>query len=167
MNITSTGHTSVMFWNWNVSNSMYIWNHVQRDQDCLRQSYHFILDKQNFHLWQNWGHFFSGGLWDNGAQCLWLGQKGVIHNILNYDLVNTMGPRQNGRHFTDNIFKCIFLNENVWIFINISLKFVPLCQIHNIPALVQIMAWRQPGNKQLSEPMMVWFAEAYMHHWAS
>ena len=32
---------------------------------------------------------------------------------------------QIGRHFADDIFKCIFLNENVWISINISLKFVP------------------------------------------
>ena len=38
--------------------------------------------------------------------------------------LNTLGPRQNGRHFPDNIFKCIFLNENVWILIKISLKFV-------------------------------------------
>ena len=29
--------------------------------------------------------------------------------------VNTLRPRQNGRHFADDIFKCIFLNENVWI----------------------------------------------------
>ena len=28
--------------------------------------------------------------------------------------VNTLKPRQNGRHFPDVIFKCIFLNENVW-----------------------------------------------------
>ena len=62
---------------------------------------------------------------------------------------------QNGRHFPDNIFKCIFLNENIWIPINISLKFVPKGLIKNIPALVQIMAWRRPGNKPLSEPMMV------------
>ena len=27
--------------------------------------------------------------------------------------------------------------------------------INNIPALVQIMAWRRPGDKPLSEPMMV------------
>ena len=27
--------------------------------------------------------------------------------------VNTLRPRQDGRHFPDNIFKCIFLNENV------------------------------------------------------
>ena len=33
-------------------------------------------------------------------------------------------------------FKCIFLNENVWIPIEISLKFVPKGPIDNIPALV-------------------------------
>ena len=39
--------------------------------------------------------------------------------------VNTLRPRQNGRHFADVIFKCIFLNENLLISIKISLKFVP------------------------------------------
>ena len=39
--------------------------------------------------------------------------------------------------------------------IEISLKFVPKGPINNIPALVQIMAWHQPGDKPLSEPMMV------------
>ena len=29
------------------------------------------------------------------------------------DCLNTFGPRQNGRHFADDIFKCIFLDENV------------------------------------------------------
>ena len=37
----------------------------------------------------------------------------------------------------DDIFKCIFLNENVWIPIKISLKFVPKGPISNIPAMVQ------------------------------
>ena len=69
--------------------------------------------------------------------------------------VNTLKPRQNGRHFADDIFKCISLNENIWISIKISLKFVPKGPINNIPALVQIMAWRRPGDKPLSEPMMV------------
>ena len=68
---------------------------------------------------------------------------------------NTLRPRQTGRHFADDIFKCIFLNENVWIPIKISLKFVPKGPINNNPALVQIMAWRRPGDKPLSEPMMV------------
>ena len=63
-------------------------------------------------------------------------------------------PRQNGRHFPD-IFQCIFLNENVWISIKISLKVVPKGPINNIPAKVQIMAWRRPSNKQLSEAMVV------------
>ena len=69
--------------------------------------------------------------------------------------VSTLRPRQNGRHFADDIFKCIFLNENAWISLKISLKFVPKVLINNIPALVQIMAWRRPGDKSLSEPMMV------------
>ena len=30
-------------------------------------------------------------------------------------LFNTLRPRQKGRHFADDILKCIFLNENVWI----------------------------------------------------
>ena len=42
----------------------------------------------------------------------------------------------NGRHFADDIFKCIFLNENVWFAIEIPLKFVPKGSIDNIPALV-------------------------------
>ena len=38
--------------------------------------------------------------------------------------------------FPDDIFKCIFLNENVLILIKISLKFVPKGQINNFPPLV-------------------------------
>ena len=69
--------------------------------------------------------------------------------------LNALRPRQNGRHFADDTFKRIFMNENVRIFINISLKFVPKGLIKNIPALVQIMAWCRPGDKPLSESMMV------------
>ena len=68
--------------------------------------------------------------------------------------VSTLRSRQNGRHFTDDIFKCILLNENVRISIENSLKLVPNDQINNVPALVQIMAWRRPGDKSLSEPMV-------------
>ena len=69
--------------------------------------------------------------------------------------VKSLRPRQNGRHFPDDISKCIFLDDNVWISIKISQKFVPNGPINNIPALVQIMAWHRPGDKPLSEPMMV------------
>ena len=55
-----------------------------------------------------------------------------------------------GRHFADDTFKHIFLNENIRISIKISPKFVPKGPINNIPALVQIMAWHRPGDKPLS-----------------
>ena len=70
-------------------------------------------------------------------------------------LFNSLRPRPNRRYFADDILKRIFFNENVWISIKISLKFVPKGLINNIPALVQIMAWRRSGDKPLSEPMMV------------
>ena len=69
--------------------------------------------------------------------------------------INTLRPTQNGRHFADDTSKRIFLNENVLILIYISLKFVPKAPINNIPALVEIMAWRRLGDKPLSKPMMV------------
>ena len=67
----------------------------------------------------------------------------------------TLRPSKNGRNFPDDIFKCIFLNENIWISSKISLKFVPEGPINNISAMVQMMAWRLPGDKPLTEPMMV------------
>ena len=69
--------------------------------------------------------------------------------------INTLRLGQNGRLFSDNNFKHISLNENVRISIKISLKFVPKDPINNIPALFQMMGWHRPGDKPLSEPMMV------------
>ena len=43
--------------------------------------------------------------------------------------------------FADDIFNCIFLNENDRIPIQISLKYVPRSPTDNKPALVQVMAW--------------------------
>ena len=83
--------------------------------------------------------------------------KAVLPNGLagGHPFLNTLRPRQHDRHFADDTFKRIFFNENVWISIKISLKFVPNGPINNILALVQIMAWRRSGDKPLSEPMMV------------
>ena len=72
-----------------------------------------------------------------------------------WDTFYTLRPRQNGRHFADGIFKCIFLNEKAWIPIKISMRSVLKGPINNIPTLVQIMAWRRPGYKPLPEPMMI------------
>ena len=55
-------------------------------------------------------------------------------------------------------YSCIvlyFLNENIWISIKISPKFVLQGPINNIPAMVPIIAWRHTGDMPLSEPMMV------------
>ena len=54
------------------------------------------------------------------------------------------------------IFQTTFSNAFSWMkMYEFRLKFVPKGPINNIPALVQIMAWRRPGDKPLSEPMMV------------
>ena len=58
------------------------------------------------------------------------------------------------------IFLTTFPNAFLWkksfvFIIKLSLRFIRKCPINNIPALVQIMAWRRPGDKLLSEPMMV------------
>ena len=44
------------------------------------------------------------------------------------------------------------MNDNVTILIMLSLKFAPKDPINNIPALVQVITWRRPGDKPLSEP---------------
>ena len=88
--------------------------------------------------------------------CLF-GNKPLSEQVLAYCQwgLNTLRPRQDGRHFPDDIFKWIFFNEIIRISIRISLELVPGGPINNIPTLVQIMAWRRPGDKPLSEPMMV------------
>ena len=83
----------------------------------------------------------------------WQHLKGQYHGMTL--VLNTLRPWQNGCHLPDNIFKCIFIQENARSSIKISLKFVPEGPIDNIPALVQIMAQRQPGDKPLSQPMKV------------
>ena len=60
-----------------------------------------------------------------------------------------------------------FLEWKKYISIEISLKFVPKGPINNIPALVQIMAWRRSGDKPLSEPMMASPGLIYWHIYAS
>ena len=86
--------------------------------------------------------------------------QGLLGAILMQQLMvnkrfDTLKPRQNGRHFADDALKRIFLSENIRISSKITLKFVPTGPVNNIPALVQIVAWRRSGEKPLSEPMMV------------
>ena len=71
----------------------------------------------------------------------------------------------NGRHVTDDIFKCIFMNEEVRIWIKISLKFVPKDLIDNNQTLDKIMYWRRIDAKPLSAPVLTIFSDAYVWHW--
>ena len=71
--------------------------------------------------------------------------------------------KQIGRHFPDDIFKGIFLNENTWTLIKISFKFVPKGSINNIPALVKwLVTWSWPGDKPFNQWWLV-----YWHIYAS
>ena len=124
------------------------WSNLRCNTSITTQFGDWLIQQMTGRRWsQDWAKHFVHLL-----QLLM--QLAFIHDAGGKD-VNTLRPRQNGRHFADAIFKCIFLNENIWILIKISLKFVPKSSINNIPALVQIMAWRRPGDKPLSEPMVV------------
>ena len=107
----------------------------------------------------------SNCLWVNFEGCFYIWNHKIqyvssdcyisVLNMLFASMFNSLRPRPNRRHFADDTFKHIFLNENVRIWIKISLKFVPKGPINNNPALVQIMAWRRSGDKPFSETMMV------------
>ena len=76
----------------------------------------------------------------------------LLWRNFNDNLVNTLRPRPNGRHFP-KAFSSEILNENVSISIKIWLKVVPNSPI-NEPSLVQIKGWHRAGDKPSCEPMM-------------
>ena len=70
---------------------------------------------------------------------------------------NTKRLRHNDLHFPDNIFKHIYLNENVGISIQISLKFNPSGAINNNPALVHGMAVdRRQATIRANDSLAYW-----------
>ena len=76
-----------------------------------------------------------------------------FNTVLSY---NTLRLRQNDRRFSD-IFKCIFLNENVRISNTIWLKFITKGSIQNNTALVQIMAWCRTGHYLNQWWLVYWY----------
>ena len=74
---------------------------------------------------------FSGFIWQH---CIWW----WFHAIMTQYTIDTLRLRQDDCLFADNIFRGIFYNENVWISIKISQKFVPEGPMNNIPAFLQI-----------------------------
>ena len=102
-------------------------------------------------------HFVQHYMYENTVETTFLGlfsMKMLTYQSRDSDL-NTLRLKQNVHDSANDSFKCIFLNENVWIWIKMSLKFVPKGSVNNISALVQIMAWHQPGDKSLSESMIL------------
>ena len=90
----------------------------------------------------------------------------LVTKIIN--TFNSSPPRQDGHHATGDIFKCIFMNEKSCILIEIPPKFVPKVRLTSQSidksVLIQVMAWRQRGNKPLTEPMQTQFTDAYMQY---
>ena len=117
---------------------------------------HTLYNKyESYTWWSFWGKHWYICIFNFCSTLSMYQSPEILYGRQEPDIPTTLRPRQNGRHFTDDIFKRIFMNENIWIPIKISLKFVHKGSIDNIPALVQIMAWRHPGDKPLSEPIMV------------
>ena len=75
----------------------------------------------------------GGGGGDGGCVCR-PGYTGP--NCGQRKLLNSFPPGQNGRHFADEIFRCIFVDEKFCISIQISPKFVLKCPIDNNLSLV-------------------------------
>ena len=88
-----------------------------------------------------------------------------ILQYLNHN--NTLGPEQNGRHFTGKIIECIFMNTYGCCILTqisqISLKFVhPNWQSINV-----VLRNGSAPSKPLLEPMMTRFIYTYIRHQAS
>ena len=66
-------------------------------------------------------------------------------------ILNTLRLRHNDRNFPDDIFKCIFFNENIWISIKISMKFVPNGpnNIHGPAVAGELFHDRQTSHKSM------------------
>ena len=95
-----------------------------------------------------------------GVNCLLIGTR--VHICWYWDDIFKIGIILThwGRDKMDAIsqtmpFHVHFPEWKCMILLKISLKFVPKVRINNIPALDQIMAWRRPGDKPLSGPMIV------------
>ena len=72
--------------------------------------------------------------------------------------LNSSPSGQSGRHFADNLFRCIFVNEMFCILIKISLKFVPRGLTNNDAPN------RRHYLKPFSEAMLTRYTDAYMRH---
>ena len=146
---------------------LYIDNNMWQQQ-CGKLNFWSTRSKTDFpYMFYTKFHWPGPIFCSSSSKCTHIGEWGSVSFLhcskckLYTAHFDTLRPRQHDRHLADDTFKRISLNENVIIAIKISLKFLPKGPINNIPALVQIMAWRRPGDKPLSEAMMV----SLLTHW--
>ena len=81
--------------------------------------------------------------------------------------IKTLRPRQDGPHLPDTNLKWIFLKENVYMSIKICLEVFSKGPANNFTSLVQIMVWRQPGDKAVIWTNDGYLTDTFMHHVAS
>ena len=120
--------------------------------------YFYLIKFQTVHLYLYWITVFGKYVFEytfskhklNRFTLTWISP---VNRSLHWDKMAAI-------FHTDNL-KRIFLNENVWISISISLQFVPRGPINNIPALVQIMAWRRPGDKHYLDQWWLVYRRIY------
>ena len=84
----------------------------------------------------------------------------IVRIYPNYVTRATLRPRQYGCHFADDIFECIFLNENQYCFISKSAGFFPKDSLKNNPTLVQI--WLDV-EKMTSHYLNGWWHDLLVH----
>ena len=84
--------------------------------------------------------------------CMGSYATGLVHSNLEWHLAQGSGLLTQRDKMDDisQTFLNAFFNENVWILVKFSLKFVVKSPINNIPAFLQIMARRHPGDKPSS-----------------
>ena len=93
-----------------------------------------------------------------GCDLDWFGtdqRLALIWNINNTFMINTLSPRRNGHNFPDDIFKGICLHENDELRLRFHWRLFLSFQSSIFATLVQTIAWRWPGDKPLSEAMVV------------
>ena len=138
---------------------------------CLHLACHYLpMQREHFETGTKWPTFSN---WFYCLKVLYIDSNFTnvcccrLHIIIGYgDCIMTLWLKQNARHFPDDIFICIFVNENVKISIKISLNFVPKGPINDTPALVQIMACCLFGAKPLSEKMLI-YCQLYLKDYIS
>ena len=97
---------------------------------------------------------------ENGMARIWqpsadsLTEHGPKGNNIHNQQGKLISPTQNGCHFTEDICRCIFVNEKFCILIKFHLNLFLMIQLTITQHWFKIMAWRRIGDKPSSEPML-------------